>query len=442
MNGAMPCLNFASRIRGQTERASTEPRSRSRRPHKMLPLEHLWDACRTGNVQRVDEALLGGHVDPGAGDDRALCLACENGHVAVVQRLLLDDRVDPNRNGGWPLRVACEHGRVDVVSLLLSDGRADPTLCCGGNLVMACKSGDCGLVRELLSDARVADQRNYIVVAMDGAIERDRIDVVRMLLDGGHMATCTWDDQPIHAAVRNGCVAIFHELMARPHPDVAQRDTRALLWAVEHGQAQLVDWILHHCPLVDVCANDHAPLCMASFAGHVEMVRQLLRHERVYPAARRNEPLRIACARGHEAIVALLLADARVDPADLCNGALTSACMEGHEGIVARLLASGRVDPSAARNVAIRVASARGHVRVVQMLLHDSRVDPSAYNNDALHKAVLGRHEDVVRALLARDDVDPSACNRRALDDARRLGAHAIESLLLMDRRLRPSARV
>lgn len=140
------------------------------------------------------------------------------------------------------------------------------------------------------------------------------------------------------------------------------------------------------CPSIE----DNLAIRLASYYGHAEMVRSLLRGDLLYcdvdPTAKDNEALRKACYYGHIEVVKILLSHG-TDDARACQ-----------------------VNPSASNNQAIRWASSRGHKEVVELLLalntHDCiRVDPSALGNQALTMANYFGHSEVVELLLAEPAV-------------------------------------
>src|SRR5690606_6818132 len=74
---------------------------------------------------------------------------------------------------------------------------------------------------------------------------------------------------------------------------------------------------------------------------------------------------------------------------------LSYASTNGHLEIVQELLKDNRVNPSAQGNEAIRVASKNGHLEIVRELLKDNRVDPSTLNNWTIREASRNGHLEV-----------------------------------------------
>jgi ankyrin repeat protein len=75
--------------------------------------------------------------------------------------------------------------------------------------------------------------------------------------------------------------------------------------------------------------------------------------------------------------------------------------------VVQELLKTNKVDPAANNNFAIRLASRNGHIEVVQELLKTNKVDPAAENNYAIRGAIKNDHIEVVRELLSTGKVNP-----------------------------------
>lgn len=82
----------------------------------------LVDACRIGDVIRVDAALR--RCDSLWHD--AIVVASSYGHLLVVERLLQDTRIDPSAYKSYAAVLAAQNGHVAVVDRLLEDPRVDP----------------------------------------------------------------------------------------------------------------------------------------------------------------------------------------------------------------------------------------------------------------------------------------------------------------------------
>ncbi len=132
--------------------------------------------------------------------------------------------------------------------------------------------------------------------------------------------------------------------------------------------------------------DEKTNLIVACRDGNVARVQELLNSDED-SAVGCNYALRIACEFGQTEVVKILLRDERVDPADWNSWIIRIACDYNHVDIVNLLLQDGRADPTGADNYCIRNASIYGHIKVVQLLLQDGRVDPTARDNMAINQA-------------------------------------------------------
>lgn len=106
-----------------------------------------------------------------------------------------------------------------------------------------------------------------------------------------------------------------------------------------------------------------------------DVVKEMLKYH--HPAKDDDIAIRMSASRGYTEIVKLLLKDERVDPTACDNYALRWAALEGHIEVVKVLLADGRADPAAEDNWAVRVAAVNGRLGIIRLLLDDPRVDPT-----------------------------------------------------------------
>ena len=200
--------------------------------------------------------------------------------------------------------------------------------------------------------------------------------------------------------------------------DVANIFKRAIMF----NNHVLVKRLLAH-KGVNPAANDNAAVILAATYGHAEILALLLRDQRVDPAARDFEALWVAISCGNSEIVKLLFTDGKIDPAIYDNEPLKSAALglttiNSHYDIVVALLQDDRANPSAEFNAPIRYAAEHGNIRITKLLLRDRRVDPTARCNYALQAAVYNGHLDVVRLLLSDPRVDANDLDGRAFQFA------------------------
>ena len=148
--------------------------------------------------------------------------------------------------------------------------------------------------------------------------------------------------------------------------------------------------------------------------GNTQLIRRLLLHPDVDPAANDQDGFKYACTYGKIDIVRILLADPRIDPSADDQDAVRIASASGYTEIVRLLLADPRVDPSVEEQNAIESACSRDNAEIVRLLLADPRVDPSVNHNRALRRAMVSLHTEVVRLLLADPRVNPRITPQKA----------------------------
>ena len=114
--------------------------------------------------------------------------------------------------------------------------------------------------------------------------------------------------------------------------------------ACKHGKIEVIKLLT---PYIDPRANDNLAIQIASFHGHLEVVKYLL----------------TLCTTK----------DIKVDPTAMDNFAIRWASSNGHLEVVKYLVTlrtakDMKVDPTADNNFAIRLASQKGHLEVVKYL--------------------------------------------------------------------------
>lgn len=88
--------------------------------------------------------------------------------------------------------------------------------------------------------------------------------------------------------------------------------------------------------------------------------------------------------------------------------ALSFACQNGHVNVIRELLKDDRVDPSANQNAALILACRNGRRDAVEELLKDQRVNPQDQEHRALKVATENGHFHVRTLLLAHPKSDSS----------------------------------
>lgn len=226
----------------------------------------LIHACRTGQEKIVSLLLEKGadiHVRGMYGN--AFDLACKNGNVAVVGLLLDKGAGDLDE----ALRTALSYEKLVLANLLLHKGAPR-----GPELLLKVvkswpRSAD---IVELL--IREGADVNHVgvnqVTALEWASKHGIVELVKLLLNNG---ASDYDDALV-AAAGSGYTEIVTIYLARGGSvDVRRHGEMSLRTASRKGNATLCE------PLIDKgaeCCGE--ALVLASWRGHIDVVRLLLRH--------------------------------------------------------------------------------------------------------------------------------------------------------------------
>jgi hypothetical protein len=212
-------------------------------------------------------------------------------------------------------------------------------------------------------------------------------------------------DEAFAMACDFGFTELVQELIPTVNPD-----NFALVSATYKGHTDIVKILLKD-KRIDLANDKYSCFQAAVSQSKIDIVKLLLEDSRCDPSDKNNQALRIAAYSGFVEIIELLLSDPRVNPADEENEAIFTSCSKGHTAIVKLLLKDSRVDPSAFNNGPIIIAASKGHVDIVKLLLSDGRVNAADENYAALKLAVKGQHHQVLHLLadhLGLDPHDPS----------------------------------
>jgi ankyrin repeat protein len=302
------------------------------------------DAIRLADAVREllehDEVDL--NVKRRLGRTTLLHATCFN-NVIVVRELLRHNTVDINtrdRDKKTPLILASETGDVEFVRELLKHDMVDVNATCpsGRALTVAVKRGHAEVVSDLLNDKRMKmNARNLkrlaTLVFTKKKDDQNQNDsrIVREL----SQAILLW-------ASEHGYAEMVRELIKHEGLDLnlrAHRGRTPLIVASEWGRIKVVSELLK-VQAVDVNAQDddgRTSLIMASSVGHVKMVLELLKHPKVIVDAKDNtgrSALIWAGELGHMQVVRALLKNARVDVSSQNDNGCTSLMSRIREGQV------------------------------------------------------------------------------------------------------------
>jgi ankyrin repeat protein len=156
--------------------------------------------------------------------------------------------------------------------------------------------------------------------------------------------------------------------------DPSKRDNEAIRLACNRRNEEIIKLLLAD-KRVDPSVGNGNCIMDSIAKGDLKSVTFLLGiDKRIDPSCQQNKPIIFASNAGHLEIVKLLLKDPRVNPADQDNRAIVNASEKGHKEVVELLLADKRVDPSVRKNRALTVARVKNFQPIVELLMKDPRV--------------------------------------------------------------------
>ena len=235
---------------------------------------------------------------------------CKKGSTKIVTALL-DDAVQIGLdntivNDGF--LSACTQGHPDVVQTLLNYG-VNPTVEVRDNTIvndgflLACTEGHLDVVQTLIDYGLNAD---LIDRAVSKASQHGRVEIVKVLLKDLLYPYHAWINA-IQLASHNGHLDVLKELLNHPiltaYVHYEGFLNVAIELASENGHLDVDKELLNH-PRSPDC--DHYALGLASFFGHVEIVKVLLK-DREYPDHVWRYAIEWASKKGHAEVVQELL---------------------------------------------------------------------------------------------------------------------------------------
>ncbi|MBA2650523.1 MAG: ankyrin repeat domain-containing protein [Legionella sp.] len=351
----------------------------------------------------------------------ALLIAIQQGHLAVVQELLKSENIDVNLAPGGisPLYRASESGRVDFVNLLISKG-ANPNQLNKGisALNIAVFKGHLDVVRELLKCENIdVNQESNGASPLFYAANFGRRDLVNLLISKGASLNQLTNklDSPLLIAVQKGHLDVVQELLNNENIDVNQAPggISLLCRASEKGHVGIVNLLISKGVNPNQLNNGYSALTIAVNRGHFNVVQELLKCENieVNQESEGESPLFHAAKMGQRGIVNLLISKgANVNQmANKLYSPLLIAVQRGHLDVIKELLNSENIDVNqASANISpLFEAIAKGRDDIVNLLISRG-FSPNQIRQNccpllfAVHKG----HLNVVQELLNSENID------------------------------------
>jgi len=260
-------------------------------------------AVEAGNVDIVRLLLSNPRVDPSDENNYAIITAAENGHIEIVKLLLNNPRVDPSERDNWAIRSAAMNGHLEIVKLLLTYQRVDPSSFDNHAIQLAAENGHLEIVKLLLNDDNVdpSDNDNHAIqeAAMNGHLE-----IVKELLNDDRVDPSDKNNYAIRYAACNGHLEVVKLLLTDPRVDPSDNDNWAIRYAAKNGHTEIVKLLLNY-------SGPPLPKNMRNYQ-HKHAIRSIYSRFRVNPSDDDNLAIKWAAYYGHLEIVKLLLKDQRV----------------------------------------------------------------------------------------------------------------------------------
>jgi nucleoside phosphorylase/ankyrin repeat protein len=216
--------------------------------------------------------------------------AVRSDNLALVEALLEGSADLADHAMGAVLEIAVRRGRSDIVKALIGSGAfmTVPAERVGRVLARAAESGDLTILEMLLAAGADPNARDGERTALNGAVQRRSVDLVRALLERG-------------ANPNEGVARIFDK-----HPG-----TNLMIAASKGDLEILTDLLTKGADVTQTTTNGVTALMMAAFSGNEACVRALLAKGADPTAERKDGKTARAIAEGRRfEAIATLLADA------------------------------------------------------------------------------------------------------------------------------------
>ncbi|KAL7676382.1 hypothetical protein ACOME3_002636 [Neoechinorhynchus agilis] len=310
------------------------------------------------NFLRSFQSAGGGVHGTGEGTkclEKAFLAACMDGRVELAKYVLrkglspdkIMERIDT------PVMLAALGGNKNLVDLLVSEGANIEELNEDGYtpLMEAVRqviisNGDIGYLLDCKADVNSISIRNHNHTALSLACRQGPPELIALLLNKGADPNLT-DRYPMIEAIENNRSDIVKLLVESGHPVNVSQDKpdTPLGIAAERGNMEIVQYLLDHGALIELvdCESGLTPLMRAVVADRVDLCDLLLRRGAKIDNLSTGEDhsaLSLAVSRGNQSVVRFLLANGADPEIKLRDGAncLMEACKTGNLEIAKLLI--------------------------------------------------------------------------------------------------------
>lgn len=337
-----------------------------------------------------------------------LISAIINNQINICKLLLDDPRIDVNKtegkNNNTPLHIACIHGDLEIIKLLLEHENIEITPINIKNetpLDIAINEGYYNIVKYLDPDNTSLDM--YIACKI-GDITTVRNFLDDHDFDPNEIIC---QDSYLNVAYISGHNDIVKSLLDDDRIDLNITDTNCIMdYAVERNDINLVKLLLEHPKYKP--PKDNYPLYGACSSGYIAIIKLFLEDDRFdvnASYAYDMNPLYVACDNHHEDAVRLLLEDSRTDP-NMTSGyykisPLHAICQRYNKNIFNMLIEHPKIDINvldASGDSPLHYACQFDHLDVIKILLEKGAKHEKNINGTTpLHLACVKNNIEIIK---------------------------------------------
>ncbi|XP_048253945.1 ankyrin repeat domain-containing protein 50-like, partial [Haliotis rufescens] len=395
----------------------------------------LLEACREGDLSRVQGILTEGHVDINSREREygmtPVMLAARGGHspLEIIKYILSRNITAINNRGIYgrtSVVLAACGGHRDVFDYLVHKGCNMSFVDNKGNniLHMACHGGHLAIVKYIMSldIVDINSRGQYGRTSAMTAAYNGKSEVFKFLLGKGANVSLVdkAGDNILHISCRGGHVRMVKYIISLNIVDInsrGQRERTSVIMAALFGHREVFD--ICACAggnVSQVDAEGSSILHMACFGGHVEMVKYIFSQNITDINSRGMHgmtPLHLAAREGHREVFELVVDKGSDTSLEDINGdnILHLACIGGNVEIVKYILSQNIVDINNRgmyERTPLMVAALFGHREAFELVL-DKGGDTSLVDTcdvNILHLACIGGNVAIVKYILSQNFVD------------------------------------